>query len=168
MSKVFTITRRTLLADTNMVGNVYFERFIAWQGACREEWLTAYAPRFLAGMGGQITSATVSCSCEYLAEAYVNQVVATRMTCPAAYFNVLELEFEQARVDVNPEVILARGRQKVVAVAHTAEGMVPDAWPSEVIDGLVAFDVDIRRVYQDPPVQDRAVQDPAVTVQRGG
>lgn len=161
MSKVFTITRRTLLADTNMVGNVYFERFIAWQGACREEWLTEYAPRFLAGMGGQITSATASCSCEYLAEAYVNQVVATRMTCPAAYFNILELEFEQARVDVHPEVILARGRQMVVAVKHTADGMMPDAWPREVIDGLVAFDVDIRRVYSPAG---RSV----LAVQRGG
>src|SRR5688572_14773973 len=54
--------------ETNLVGNVYFARFVSWQGRCREFFLHEYAPEILADLAGDFRLITLNVSCEYFVE----------------------------------------------------------------------------------------------------
>ena len=54
--------------ETNLVGNVYYTNHLSWQGRCRELFLREHAPDVIDELSRGFNLATMSCSCEYLAE----------------------------------------------------------------------------------------------------
>ncbi len=59
---------RVSFEETNLVGNVYFARFVSWQGRCREMFLLDHAPGILAQLEGTLRLVTLNVGCEYFAE----------------------------------------------------------------------------------------------------
>src|SRR3954464_1971785 len=54
--------------ETNVVGNVYFTRHIAWQGRCREMFLKENAPDILNEIARDLRLVTLRVSCDYFEE----------------------------------------------------------------------------------------------------
>ena len=65
--------------ETNLVGNVYYTNHLSWQGRCRELFLREHAPDVLDELSRGLSLATMSCSCEYLAELTAFDEVIVRM-----------------------------------------------------------------------------------------
>lgn len=66
-------------AETNVMGNVYFAHFVAWQGHCREMFLRDHAREILAALGDDLKIVTLNVSCEYLAELRAFDEIVLRM-----------------------------------------------------------------------------------------
>ena len=122
---------RVLFEDTNLVGNVYFTRYLAWQGACRELFLFERAPSVVEELAKGLALVTTRCSCEYLAEAVAGDEVVVRMRPARLTRNLITLDFEYWRLGP-PEVLLARGEQQVACMRRVGEGMEPEPIPEEL------------------------------------
>jgi enediyne biosynthesis thioesterase len=116
--------------DTNVVGNVYFASFVAWQGACREHFLRDHAPGVLQQLAGDLALVTVSCQCEFLAEVFAFDEVIVRMSLVEALHNRLDLRFEYVRIAAGAEELVAIGRHRVACMrrdgAHRVAAPIPD------------------------------------------
>src|SRR3954447_4989322 len=70
--------------DTNLVGNVYFTRYLGWQGRCRELFLREHAPSVLEELARDLRLVTTRVSCDYFAELRAFDEVLVAMTLRAA------------------------------------------------------------------------------------
>ena len=59
---------RVSFEDTNLVGNVYFARYVSWQGRCRELFLLERAPEVLPELDRSLRLVTIRVACDYFAE----------------------------------------------------------------------------------------------------
>src|ERR1700676_3721092 len=64
----FTYRHVVSFEETNVVGNVYFTRHIAWQGRCREMFLKQNAPDILNDIARALRLVTLRVSCDYFEE----------------------------------------------------------------------------------------------------
>ena len=125
--------------ETNLVGNVYYVNHLRWQGRCREMFLREHAPEVLAELGQGLVLATVSCSCDYLAELAALDEVIVRMRLAELRQNRITLEFEYWRVNRGGEELVARGKQEVASMRRGDGRTVPCPLPKALVEALQPF-----------------------------
>jgi NAD(P)-dependent dehydrogenase (short-subunit alcohol dehydrogenase family)/acyl-CoA thioesterase FadM len=135
-------TVRTTLEEANLVGNVYFANYFAWQGRVRDQFLHAVDPTYLRGVGGRGELVCLRSRVDYLREAMPFDVLEVVLSlrslseCGAVFgFEYYRLLPEGGRQK------LSVGWQEVVWVERRADGR-PVA---------VAFPRDIRRALLEAP-----------------
>lgn len=135
----YEIRHRVLFEDTNLVGNVYFARYLAWQGHCRELFLLERAPDVIRQLGNGLTLITTRCSCDFLAEAVVGDEIAIRMRLTRLARHLVTLEFEYWRLEEAEELLIARGEQQVACMRRASEGMIPEPIPAQLLRALESY-----------------------------
>ena len=125
--------------ETNLVGNVYYTHFLAWQGRCREMFLRDHAPDVLAELSGSLSLATVRCSCEYFSELLAFDEVIVRMRLAELMQNRITLGFEYWRRKNGSEELVARGEQQVACMKREEQRVVPSVVPPSLREALAAY-----------------------------
>jgi enediyne biosynthesis thioesterase len=127
-------------AETNLVGNVYFAHYVAWQGACRERFLASHAPGVAARLTTDLALVTVGCSCDYFAELYALDHVQVRMTLAEITRNRITMDFGYFRTqEQGPAQLVARGRQEVACMTRSARGLESVDVPDDLRAALQAY-----------------------------
>jgi len=124
------------LADTNIVGNVYFAHHVAWQGKCRELFLRDHAPDVLEELRGSLRLITLRCSCQYFAELMAFDEVEIRMRLRAAQQNRIAMDFEYVVQHAEGKVLAARGDQEIACMRAGPTGVVPCPVPASLMAAL--------------------------------
>jgi enediyne core biosynthesis thioesterase len=139
MPAYFEYQHLVTFADTNLVGNVYFANYVAWQGVCREHFLAQHAPAVADQLGRDLALVTVSCSCEFFSELYAMHKVAVRMSLTGTVANRLLMDFEYYRVDPGPAQLVARGSQTVACMTRSQGGLIPADIPDDLSVALASY-----------------------------
>ncbi len=140
MTRAFAYDHMVTFAETNLVGNVYFAHYVAWQGACRERFLAAHAPGVAARLTTDLALVTVGCSCDYFAELYALEHVQIRMTLAGLTGNRITMDFGYFRTAAaGPAQLVARGRQEVACMTRRGDGLDPVEVPDELRAALQAY-----------------------------
>jgi enediyne biosynthesis thioesterase len=121
--------------DTNLVGNVYFARFVAWQGRCREAFLAEHAPEVVAALAADLRLVTLSVSCDYYEELRVFDSVELEMRLTGRQGHRLALGFDYRLERGGASSLAARGAQEVACLRAGADGQLR---PAELPDSLAA------------------------------
>jgi enediyne core biosynthesis thioesterase len=98
--------------DTNAAGTVYFAKYFAWQGECRERALAHFYPEFTADLQQGFGMTTAFAREEYFAEAVLFDQLLVRLTVTALTRSKIEFEFEFIREQDGK--LLSRGQQAVI------------------------------------------------------
>jgi enediyne biosynthesis thioesterase len=125
--------------ETNLVGNVYYTNHLAWQGRCRELFLRDHAPDVIPELSRGLALATVSCSCEYLAEVAAFDEVIVRMRLAELVQNRIGLTFEYWRNASGTEELIARGEQQVACMRRDGERLIPAPVPRSLRTALEGY-----------------------------
>src|ERR1041385_3945107 len=110
--------------ETNLVGNVYYTNHLAWQGRGRELFFRDHPPDVIEQLDGELSLATISCSCEYFAELLAFDEVIVRMRLAELVKNRMRLAFEYWRRNGEAEELVARGEQQVACMKRDGERLV--------------------------------------------
>jgi enediyne biosynthesis thioesterase len=121
--------------DTNLVGNVYFARYLSWQGRCRELFLRDHAPGLADELADDLRLVTTRASCEYFAELRAFDEVLVRMTLRAASQTRVAMAFDYLR----DGELVARGEQEAACLRVRDGALVPAAIPAELRAALDAY-----------------------------
>lgn len=128
--------------DTNFIGNVYFVRYLSWQGRCRELFLQQYAPGVLEELSQGVALVTLSCSCEYLDQLHPFDEVLVLMKLKGVQQNRITLAFEYWRVAPGERTLVARGDHETACMRVENGTLYPTAIPRsirDVFEGLSGF-----------------------------
>jgi enediyne biosynthesis thioesterase len=130
--------------ETNLVGNVYFAKYLSWQGRCREMFLLDHAPGILAELSRSLRLVTLNVDCAYFAELQALDEIEIAMTLAHQRQHRIGLAFEyrllrSAGADVRPQALAARGSQEVGCMQVTAHGLAPCPVPGELARALDPF-----------------------------
>jgi enediyne biosynthesis thioesterase len=139
MKPHFEIEHIVTLADTNVVGNVYFANYVSWQGRCRERFLAEHCPSVVDGLHGDLALVTVSCACDFFSELFALDRVAVRMTLDRIVENRIEFDFDYYRVNQRPARVVARGRQVVACMVRKDGELLPADVPYELREALAPY-----------------------------
>jgi len=139
MSRAYEHRHIVSFEETNLVGNVYYVNHVAWQGRVREMFLRDHAPDIIAELSRGLSLATVSVSCEYLAEIFAFDEVVIRMRLGELTQNRMTLLFEYWRVRKSGEELVARGQQQVACLRREGEKLAPTPVPKSLRDALQPF-----------------------------
>ncbi|SNR77813.1 acyl-CoA thioesterase [Puniceibacterium sediminis] len=136
---VFTHRHVVTFEETNVVGNVYFARHIAWQGSCREMFLRDNAPGTLVEIAADLRLVTVSVACDYFQELRAFDEIELGMSLVEQTGNriLLSFDYRLARRDGWQQV--ARGRQEIRSMRQRGDTMVPCPIPDELATALRAY-----------------------------
>ena len=107
------------LEDTNFVGNVYFARYLSWQGKCRELFLQEHAPAVIQDLYTGLALVTVHCSCDFFDELRLSDHVVISMVLRGTDQNRVAMGFDYERVSPGPRTSVARGVQEVACMRRT-------------------------------------------------
>lgn len=127
------------LADTNLVGNVYFTNYLAWQGTCRERFLAQHAPSIVGRLTQDLALVTVSCSCEFFSELYAMDQVSIRMVLASVAANRITMTFDYYRLNLDPAQLVARGTQTIACMTRQAGQLMPIDIPDELANALNGY-----------------------------
>jgi len=122
--------------DTNLVGNVYFVRYLSWQGRCRELFLRDHAPEIVDELACDLRLVTTHVSCDYFAELRALDAVVVRMTLASISQGRVSMRFEYARGDE----LVARGAQEIACLREIAGAYVPVPVPEPLRAALMPFE----------------------------
>lgn len=122
--------------ETNVVGNVYFSHYLAWQGSCREMFLRDYAPEVLAELRQDLALVTTRISCEYLDQLFALDEILIRMRLGAVVQNRLTMTFEYWRLGNGREELVARGEQQIACMGHRDGRLFPTPIPAALLESL--------------------------------
>ena len=139
MRRYYECEHLVTFEETNLVGNVYFARYLSWQGECRERFLADQAPGVIASLAGDLALVTLSCSCEFLSEVYALDRLSIRMSLGHVSFNTISMDFEYYRLGSGPAQLVARGQQSVACMRRDPGGLRPVAVPDELAAALVSY-----------------------------
>ena len=98
--------------DTNSAGSVYFAKYFAWQGECREKLLAQFYPEFAEDLKQGFGMTTEFAHQDFFSEAALFAQLLIRLTVTALTRSRIEFEFEFIRAQDGK--LLGRGRQAVV------------------------------------------------------
>jgi enediyne core biosynthesis thioesterase len=120
--------------DTNLVGNVYFAKFVGWQGRCRESFLADHAPDVLEMLSRALRLVTIKVSCEYFEELAAFDKVEIEMRLRGQRANRIELEFRYCLDRDGQRRLAALGWQEIACmeVADSGNGLVPVEVPTSL------------------------------------
>ncbi len=134
------VLRHTIsFEETNLVGNVYFVRHLAWQGKCREMFLRDHAPSILQELEGDLRLVTLRCSCEYFMELRAFDDIEVEMTLAHLNQHRVGLDFNY-RAKRLGEHSIARGFQEVGCMRLREGRLVAVEPPDELASALKAFE----------------------------
>src|SRR2546423_4084334 len=136
MSRSYEYRHLVCFEETNLVGNVYYVNHLSWQGRVREMFLREYAPDVLSELSRGLSVATVSVSCEYLAELFAFDEVIIRMRLGELTQSRMTLLFEYWRAGKNGEEIVARGQQQIACLRREGEKLTPTPVPKSLREAL--------------------------------
>jgi len=125
--------------ETNVVGNVYFTRHIAWQGRCREMFLRQNAPDILAEIARDLRLVTLRVSCEYFEELNAFDEIDVQMSLAHIRQNKLGLSFNYLKIGSAQPHTAARGFQEIGCMRLTTKGLVPINVPPSLAEALRPF-----------------------------
>jgi enediyne biosynthesis thioesterase len=112
--------------ETNLIGNVYYVHYLAWQGRCREMFLHQHAPGVLEEIANGLKLATVRVSCEYEEELLAFDRVAVRMSLDTLKPNGMMLRFTYVKLETDRETVVARGMMEIACLRGTSAVPVPE------------------------------------------
>lgn len=127
--------------ETSLVGNVYFSRYLEWQGICREHFLAQHARDVVdLLMRRELAFFTRSCTCEYVGEWGFTALeeVLVRMWLRRFRGGRMTLEFEYTRATAPAEVI-ARGTHEVACKKSVNGTWVPAPFPPSMVRALLTY-----------------------------
>jgi enediyne biosynthesis thioesterase len=126
------------LEETNAVGNVYFARYVSWQGRCRELFLHEHAPEILDELKRGLRLVTTRVSCDYFAELEALDEVVVSMTLRNLTQNRVAMRFEYTRGGE----LVARGEQEIACLRAGPDGLnVPAPVPGPLRTALAPYEV---------------------------
>lgn len=125
--------------ETNVVGNVYFARHVAWQGSCRESFLRDHVPDILGEFGKGLRFVTVRVACEYFEELFAFDSLDVRMRLAFLRHNRLALDFEYQLLDRMPGAVAAIGSQELACMRLEGHRLVEAPWPPSLVDALRSY-----------------------------
>jgi enediyne biosynthesis thioesterase len=102
--------------DTNLVGNVYFAHYFAWQGKCREGFLRDHAPQILDDFRLGFGMITKDAECRFVREARAFDEIVIEMFLDQLTPLGVRMRFEYYRVEETGPVLLAEGSQSTMWV----------------------------------------------------
>ena len=137
--RAFEYRHRVLFEDTSAAGDVYFTRYLSWQGRCRELFLLEHAPEVIERLGDGLALVTTRCSWERVADTFVGDEIAVRMRLGGLARNLIDLDFEYWRVEGGGEALVARGAQQVACMRRSAGGVGPEPVPEPLAQALEAY-----------------------------
>jgi enediyne core biosynthesis thioesterase len=115
--KVYEHRLRVCFQDTNLVGNVYFAQYFAWQGKCREAFLFDHAPQILDDFKKGNGMITKESSCSFLQEAFAGDRLLIEMSLSGLTRVGMSMNFDYYRTDgPDGRVLLAQGFQSTLWV----------------------------------------------------
>lgn len=125
--------------ETNVVGNVYFARHVAWQGACREMFLREHAPEVLDEIAGDLRLVTLKVSCDYFQELRAFDELKLKMTLAGLHAGRIELNFDyQVRRGDGWEQC-ALGNQRLACMRYRHDRLEPCDPPEALRRALAGF-----------------------------
>jgi NAD(P)-dependent dehydrogenase (short-subunit alcohol dehydrogenase family)/acyl-CoA thioesterase FadM len=150
---LWTDTFETTLEESNLVGNVYFANYFAWQGKVRDLFLHAVAPELLRGVGSRGELIGLSSRVDYLREAMPLDQIEVVMSLRSASECGVVLGYEYFRSNPNGgRLKLAVGLQEMAWVVRTRAGSPhPRPFPEVLRRALL----DGTRRGATPPKEDR-------------
>ena len=125
--------------DTNVVGNVYFTRYLSWQGSCRELFLREHASDLFTQLADDLALVTVRCSCEFFDELRVSDEVLVTMTLDWMRQNRLAMSFDYTKTAPGPRTPVAKGAQEVACMRRTEQGLRPEPIPQSLRRALDGY-----------------------------
>ncbi|MGH8931654.1 MAG: acyl-CoA thioesterase [Egibacteraceae bacterium] len=120
--------------DTNFIGNVYFSKYLSWQGRCRELFLQQYAPEVLDELSHGMALVTIRCSCEYLDQLHPFDEVLVLMTLKYLQQNRIAMVFEYWRMAPGQPTLVARGDHETACMRRENGTLYPSAIPEAIRD----------------------------------
>lgn len=137
--KIYEHRLRVSFQDTNLVGNVYFAQYFAWQGKCREAFLFDHAPQILEDFRKGNGMITKESSCTFLQEAFAGDRLLIEMSLSDLTRVGMSMNFDYYRTDgPDGRVLLAQGFQSALWVNPEHRiGVMPD-YLYDAIDGYAA------------------------------
>jgi enediyne biosynthesis thioesterase len=121
--------------DTNVVGNVYFARYVSWQGRCRELFLADHAPEVVDELTRDLRLVTTHVSCDYYSELRALDRVTIRMTLARLTQGRVTMAFAYAR----ESELIASGTQEITCLRATPGGYAPAAVPAALRAALEPY-----------------------------
>lgn len=138
---IFVYRHVVSFEETNVVGNVYFTRHIAWQGRCRELFLKQNAPKILDELARNLRLVTLRVSCEYFEELNAFDEIDVKMTLAYVRQHRIGLDFNIMKIRPNLDVCIAHGFQEIGCMHASNEGLVPISPPSILAEALKPYSV---------------------------
>lgn len=147
MDKYFEYTHTVGFEETNIVGNVYYVNYLRWQGRCREMFLKTQAPEVLKDVQDDLKLFTLKVDCEFFAEITAFDELSIRMRLVDLAHTQVEFAFDYVRLDPDggPELLIARGRQRVACMRGPNTRTVPSPVPEALVRALEPYTVRQRR-----------------------
>jgi acyl-CoA thioesterase FadM len=108
----------TSLEESNLVGNIYFANYYAWQGVARDRFFQAIAPELYQGTGEAGELRCLHHRTDHLREAMPFHRIGARMSLTAVHERGVRLRFDLSR-------IAGEGREKLGAGVHAAGWFAP-------------------------------------------
>jgi enediyne biosynthesis thioesterase len=137
--KTYTYRHIISFEETNVVGNVYFARQVAWQGACREMFLRDHAPATLDEIAADLRLVTVRVACDYYHELRAFDDIAVHMTLTRQVGNRIILAFDYRVTRDGMALQFARGEQEIRSMREGPEGLAACPIPDDLARALDLF-----------------------------
>jgi enediyne biosynthesis thioesterase len=125
--------------ETNLVGNVYFTRYLSWQGRCRELFIRDHAREVMDDLGAGLHMVTTRVTCDYLAELHALDEVAIRMRLAAMSESRVAMAFEYARLNGGGEQVVARGEHEIACLRASDGRLEPAPVPAALRAALTDY-----------------------------
>jgi enediyne biosynthesis thioesterase len=139
--KPFVYRHVVSFEETNVVGNVYFARHVAWQGRCREMFLAQHAPSVIDEIYLGLRLVTVNISCQYFEELYALDEIEIAMHLSYVRQHRIGLDFEYSKLVADRKIPVARGFQEIGCMRKDRDSMSPITPPKSLVDALDQFTV---------------------------
>lgn len=115
--------------ETNLVGNVYYVNYLRWQGQCREMFLLEHAPQALDELRGSLRLFVMESDCEFFGEIAAFDKLSIRMQVNDLTQTQIGFSFEYFKDGANPEILIARGSQRVACLTEQSGRTTPTRIP---------------------------------------
>jgi enediyne biosynthesis thioesterase len=136
---IFVYRHVVSFEETNVVGNVYFTRHLAWQGRCRELFLKSKAPQILDELTRDLRLVTLRVSCEYFEELHALDEIDVQMSLAHLRQHRIGLDFNIVKIRSDVSLCAARGFQEIGCMRATGKSLVPIRPPAPLAEALKPF-----------------------------
>lgn len=135
---LFEKTIETSLDNSNLVGNIYFANYYAWQGQVRDHYLYRIIPEYFRGVGEKGEMLCLQTEVHHLREAMPFDVIFVTMALKSLTKYTVTFYFEYFKIERNgSKTKLAFGVQDNVWIMRDSSGNpVPTEFPKPVVDSF--------------------------------